>query len=353
MNSAQRTAHARSSLSGLKYKLTLLVGFILFGLGVYAAHRAPASGYEVSIYWATPATYWVGTGGALLLALATLLYNHKHRLAPLSMLLATTSFASFLALPVIRNYYFHGYADPMTHLGFIRALASGYVNFLDPVYPGTYVVTVSISSLTGLPVNRSMLYVMFVFGLLFLAFVPLTVRAIIPDRRALLLGLFSAFLLLPVNNISLFYRFHPFSLTTLYFSVVAYLFVSHVTNAHEDSYLPARFNATTLLLPLATTALLLFHPQATVDLLIIFAMVLATQVLVRRFVPTHPLAEYRSIHVQFTFLAVLFLLWVSIHQAGAGRLLDALADALFGWISGQPRPQNSSQHGQNRPTLSV
>jgi len=317
------------------YKLALVGGFVLLAIGLFAAHRAPASGYEVSIYWATPRLYWIGAGGALLVAMTALLYDYRSRLAPLAMFLGLSSVASFLALPVIRNYYFHGYADPMTHLGRIRALEAGFTTFVEPIYPGSYVVTVFLGSFSGLTTNRSMLYVMFLFALVFLLFIPLTVRAIVPDRRAFVVGLFCAFLLLPVNNISLYYRFHPFSMTTLYFPLVAYLFVSHITHAHDDHALPRAVNASTVALPLATVGLLLFHPQAAVNVLIIFAIVIAVQAVARLVAPDHPLARQRAIYGNFAFLAVLFLLWVSMHQGGMGRTIDALIDGLFGWISGE------------------
>ena len=317
------------------YKLALVGGFVLLAIGLFAAHRAPASGYEVSIYWATPRLYWIGAGGALLVAMTALLYDYRSRLAPLAMFLGLSSVASFLALPVIRNYYFHGYADPMTHLGRIRALEAGFMTFVEPIYPGSYAVTVFLGSFSGLATNRSMLYVMFLFALVFLLFIPLTVRAIVPDRRAFVVGLFCAFLLLPVNNISLYYRFHPFSMTTLYFPLVAYLFVSHITHAHDDHALPRAVNASTVALPLATVGLLLFHPQAAVNVLIIFAIVIAVQAVARLVAPDHPLARQRAIYGNFAFLAVLFLLWVSMHQGGMGRTIDALIDGLFGWISGE------------------
>ena len=157
----------------------------------------------------------------------------------------------------------------------------------------------------------------------------------VPDRRAFVVGLFCGFLLLPVNNISLYYRFHPFSMTTLYFPLVAYLFVSHITHAHDDHALPRAVNASTVALPLATVGLLLFHPQAAVNVLIIFAIVIAVQAVARLVAPDHPLARQRAIYGNFAFLAVLFLLWVSMHQGGMGRTIDALIDGLFGWISGE------------------
>lgn len=321
--------------SARKYKLTLLAGFALLGIAVFAAHRTPASEYEVSIYRATPRLYWIGAAGALLAALTTVLFDHESRFAPLSMFLGASTVASFLALPVIRNYYFHGYADPMTHLGRIRAIAGGYLEFFDPIYPGSYVITIFVSALSGLSVNRSMIYVMFVFGVLFLVFVPLTVKAIVPERLAVVIGLFSALLLLPINNVALFYRFHPFSLTTLYFPLVAYLFVAHVTHALDDRRLPELVNGSTVAMPLALSALVFFHPQAAANVIIIFGMVLVVQAITRVVFPDHPLARYRAIYGLFAFLAGLFLVWVSLHRGGSARAIETLIDGMFGWLAGE------------------
>ena len=51
------------------FTLVLVVGVLAFLAAVLAAHRDPATGYEVSIYAATTPAFWVGTGLAVLCAL--------------------------------------------------------------------------------------------------------------------------------------------------------------------------------------------------------------------------------------------------------------------------------------------
>lgn len=315
------------------HKVALVGGFALLAIGVLAAHRDPANGYEVSIYRDTVMTYWLGVGGALGVSLFTLLYNYRGRLAALSMLLGGASVTSFLALPVIRNYYFHGYADPMAHLGQIRAMWGGWMTFFAPIYPGSYSISILIGSFGGLPANRAMLYVLPVFGLMFLVFVPLAVGRIVPDRRAMVLALFGSFLLLPINNVALYYRFHPFSLATLYFPLVAYVFLSHVVHAFEDDRLPGLLDASTVVFPLVTAGLLFVHPQATADVLILLGAVVGVQFVCRRLWPEHPIANHRAIYGQFLFLAVIFVVWTATHD-GAGRTVDTLVSGILGWFAG-------------------
>ena len=47
------------------HKGVLAVGFLAAAVAVNAAHAAPASGYEVSIYRGTPTNFWIGVGVAV------------------------------------------------------------------------------------------------------------------------------------------------------------------------------------------------------------------------------------------------------------------------------------------------
>ena len=341
------TEHAR------RYKLSLLVGFALFIAGVSAAHFNPADGYEVSIYWATPTLYWIGAGGALLVALTTLLYGHDTRFAPLAVLLGGLSVASFLALPIIRDYYFFGYADPMTHLGQVRALWGGWMSFTESIYPGSYVFAVFVGQLGGLPANRAMLYVLFAMSLVFVVFVPLAVYTIVPDRRALFVGLFSGFLLLPVNNVSTSFIFHPYSMNALYSTLVIYLLIGHFTRAFEDDTLPSFLSATSFVLPIATAALLFFHPQTTSDVLIIFGVIAGVQLFYRLFKSDHPMASYRAVYGQFVFLAALFIVWAGMHD-GASQTLDLLVQTVISWVTGTAEPaSNVTRQANSMETLDI
>lgn len=328
-----RYAHEESYSLEMAYRISLLGGFLLFTVGVLAAHVTPASAYEVSIYGATPVLYWLGAGGALLISLVTLLYDHRSRLAPVSVALGLMSVTSFVGLPIIRNYYFHGYADPMTHLGNIYALNAGYITFFQSIYPGSYAATAMLSNATGLAIPRTMIYVMLVFALVHLVFVPLAVGTIVPDRRAVLIGLFSGFLFLPINDVSTYYRFHTFSMTTLFFPLVAYVFLKHVTRGFDDDTLPFGLPASTFVFPVVSVALLFFHPQVTVDVLIILGITVGIKLFYQFFRRNSLLAAHRGVYGQFLFLAVLFVVWSSSHD-GTSRTVELLITNLEGWIQG-------------------
>ena len=344
---ASGTEHAR------RYKLVSLIGFALFVAGVSAAHFAPADGYEVSIYWATPTLYWIGAGGALAVALTTLLYGHDTRFAPLAVLLGGMSIASFVALPIIRGYYSFGYGDPMTHLGQIRGLWGGWMNFSDPIYPGSYVFTIFVGQLGGIPTSRAMLYVLFAMAMTFVIFVPLAVYTIVPDRRALFVGLFSGFLLLPINNVSTSFVFHPYSMNALYSALVVYLLVGHVTRAFDDDRLPSFLSGSSLVLPVATSGLLLFHPQTTSDVIVIFGAIAGIQLFYRLFKSDHPLAGYRAIYGQFAFLMVIFVVWANMHE-GASDTIQLLITSVSQWLFGTAETaQIAQQRGGSMETLGI
>lgn len=328
---SQDRTHEHLSVSERLLTSALIVGFGLFAVGVLTASLSPADGYEVSVYAATP-IYWGCVAVATLVAVFTLLYGYRTRLALPSLLLGGLSVASVLSLPVIRGYYFHGYEDPLTHLGQIRALWGGWMTFFDTVYPGTYSTTVLFGSFAGIPARRAMLYTMFVFGLVYLVFVPLVVRAIVRDRRAVMLAAFSGFLLLPINNVATYFRFHVFSLTTLFAPVVLYVLVKHLSGAFDDDSLPWLFGPALFVFPLVSAAVLFFHPQAAADVLVILGSVVGLQVVFSVLWPNHPLGNTRRLYGQFLFLTIVFLVWAGSHETGTSYL-DRLVTVTQSWVA--------------------
>lgn len=316
-------------------KGALIVGFALFVVGVLAAHVSPADGYEVSIYAVTP-LYWACILVAVAASLFVAIYGYRTRLVVPALLLGGLSVASVLALPVVRGYYFHGYHDPLTHLGQTRALWTGFWTFFDPVYPGSYTTSILFGEFAGLPARRAMLYVMVCFGMLYLLFVPLVTRAIVPDRRVLLVGAFSGFLLLPINNVSTYYRFHVFSMATLFTPVVLYVLVQHLVGRFDDTRLPSVLGPAVFVFPLVTVAMLFFHPQATSDLLVVLGAVVLVQLATDAVADDHPLGDYRKVYGQFLFLAILFVVWAATHDSGSG-LLERLVTSVDNWLSNEAR----------------
>src|SRR6056297_2167584 len=87
-------------------KVALVVGFLAIAVAIVTAYRSPATGYEQSIYRATPTTYWIGTGVAALLGIVVAV-TATHRRRDAAHLLVVLAVLSAIALPAIRGYYFY------------------------------------------------------------------------------------------------------------------------------------------------------------------------------------------------------------------------------------------------------
>lgn len=309
--------------------LVLAGGYLALACGVAAAYLSPARTYELSIYAATPAAFWFGVGLAMLSALVvTVGIGGRSRLAGLG--LAGGAFTAVAALPLIRGYHFYGSADALTHLGYLRDIASGATSVERFFYPGVHTLALAIGEGTGFSQERALLFVVFVTAVVFVLFVPLTVRALVDADLATTLGVFAAVLFLPINHVATHYmEAHSMSETVLLFPLVLYLLVVYLESDQE------RAVGTPIggLLALVTFATVLYHPlQATVEL-ILFATVAGMQFLCRRYRPTHPIATHRRVYGQTAFLAVSYGLWTLVKPRFLGTA-DIVLGEVWSFLSG-------------------
>lgn len=306
----------------------LAAGFLVLGGGIYTAVRAPATAYELSIYRATPPTFWIACGVALTIAVAVAVSSDGSGLTPAALFLAGTSLLAVTSLPVVRGYYFYGLGDALTHLGWARELAGGASPF-DLFYPASHLIAGAVATL-GYDVRYAMLLVVVVFTLLFFLFVPLTIRTLGSDSdgRAIVIGSIAALLLLPLFNLGTSYLFVPFTLGTLFLPLVLFLFARLVVLAPRTGTGAARSRLKMKgLLSFAGTTLLLIHSQVLLDLLILLGTVVAIQVGVRRYRGSHPVTDHPSVVGPTLFLGGLFAVWNAFHEtafSAAAGVLNAL-----------------------------
>ncbi|WP_152421621.1 hypothetical protein [Halogeometricum pallidum] len=298
----------------------LLVGFLAVAGAVLAARSKPATGYEVSIYRATPVAFWVGVLAAATIGVVVALYAGRWgRITGVS--LAGFATMSFAALPFFRGYYYYGTGDALTHLGWAKAMLTPGFGFFDIIYPGGHSLALFLSQTIGVPVRWGMMYAMLTVSLLTLVFVPLAVWVVLPDSKAVVIAAFSAMLMMPINNISTHPHFHAYTLTTLYFPFVLYLLFKHLTRSAEDEALPEWLSAASLVLPLAVTANVFFHPQVAVNVLIFMGTVLAVGLAWRRHARvSNPAAtdgggrHHRLLLGQVLFLFAVLLVWAAQYR---------------------------------------
>jgi len=198
--------------------VVLLVGFLALLVGLLRVHFDPATAYELDIYRSTPVAFWVGVGLAYLAFLVTAVNTSRWATTFMGLLLGGLATTAIAGLPLIRGYHFYGHSDQMAHLGWVKGIDAGTFDTLDFIYPGTHSLSALVHQTTGLEVGFSMMLVVLCFVVVFVVFVPLSVYCLTDDVRATACAGFSAFLLLPVNNIATELPYFPFLLATFFAS---------------------------------------------------------------------------------------------------------------------------------------
>ncbi|SIS00674.1 hypothetical protein [Natronorubrum thiooxidans] len=292
-------------------KVALVVGFLAVAGSALVARASPATGYELSIYAMTSPLVWAGLVIALSVALTVAFVPssnaaHVRGHQSLALVLGGLVMAVFAGLPIIRGYKYVGHHDALTHLGWARALSEGTITPFDLYYPGIHTVGVMIHSALGIPLTRSMLFAVLLPVIVFLVFVPLCVGTIVPERRAVVIGAFAGFLLLPITTISMYLEAHAMTQAVLLSAVFLYLFTKYLRTDRGGSY-----TAVGVALLLVSMALVIYHPQLVAHLIVVLLGISAIQFLARRVSTGSRIASQTTVYGQTGFLIVLFVLWTA------------------------------------------
>ncbi|WP_415381172.1 hypothetical protein [Halosimplex sp. TS25] len=335
--------------ASLRLRALLAGSFALFFAGLATAIRTPAVAYELSIYGATPVLFWAATGAAFLLGVAVALSASTdvwaRRGAYLQLYLCALAVAT---IPLLRDYYFIGLGDPLSHLGWIRELGSGALDPVELRYPGGHTMAVLLHDVGGFPYRLAEQLIAAVFVATYLLAFPLLVVAVAGDRDTnegfvFLVGLLTALLWLPINGISVHKAFHPFSMGVLFLPFVLYLLLSYVSAPWEGSshtLVPTKVGA---LLAFASVAMTLIHPQAALVVVMILGTVSVVQFVVRRTRWRHRIADHRSVHGLTAFAGGVLLLWLTQFTV-ASRIFWSTVDRLM--IGGAPGAE-ATQRGSS------
>ncbi|WP_440991907.1 hypothetical protein [Haloarchaeobius baliensis] len=308
----------------------LAVGYVALGGGAALAHGSPARGYELSIYGATPPGFWLGIATALVTAAVAGLspgVTRSRRLAATG--LVVLSGVSLAGVPLLREYYFYGSGDSLSHLGWARELAGGSLSPYQLLYPGVHELTVVLGSVTGVTFRLTMLWVVLLFATLFVLFVSLSVRLLSGRDEGLLVGAFLGLLFVPINVIAMHMLPHTSSQAVMYAPFVLFLLFVYL---EQDGWRPAR-NPTTavgVLLALASLSVTLVHPQQAANLLLVFATVAGIQLLARVLFPESTAASQRPVYVQTIIFALAFVVWAPRFQRVGGNTSSIAYNLVYG-----------------------
>jgi hypothetical protein len=339
----------------------LLLGFIALVVGVRAAHRTPATGYELSIYRATPTAFWVGVAVALVVAVPVLLLVRRDPLARLAYPLAYLAVGSVLALPLLRSYHFFGAGDSLSHLGYARAIESGELAAESFLYPGVHTTGLLFEDLTGVALPRAFGFVVLLFFLVYLVFIPLCVWAVAEERTAVAVGAVAALLVLPLNNVSVHPIVHPSSQAILFTPFALFLVLRYAAGSDDTSptgaaapgrgrravtltdggaALPFGGTGTGALLALAGVAMVLLHPQQALNVVVVLGVLTGVQLLARRR-GAGTLAGDRLLGLQTGLLAVAWLVWSVRHERVGASIGGVLLGLVGGSVAGDQVGQRS------------
>ncbi|MFC7134038.1 MULTISPECIES: hypothetical protein [Salinibaculum] len=309
-----------------RWKLLLVVGFLGLAGGVRTALDAPAAGYELSLYRATPLLFWGGVAVAFLAALVVGLSSDSGRGRLTAAVLGGSAGIAVVALPVVRGYHFYGQGDALTHLGFARSLVGGTLQPQDLLYPGVHLFSVALNAVTGLALTRSLLLTVVVFFGLFFLFVPLCVREMTDAPGALVVGLFAALLLLPINAVGTHVVAHPSSEAILFAPFLLFIALVGVRLPTRGRLRPSRLG---LAFAVVAPTMLFVHSQETLSLLVLFGAILGVQIVFRLFSSTHPIAQHRPLLFETLFLGALWTAWAGGRPRVTSRL-EAAYDFVVG-----------------------
>ncbi|AFK21342.1 hypothetical protein E6P09_16780 (plasmid) [Haloferax mediterranei ATCC 33500] len=312
----------------------LIVGFLAVAVGILVAHASPAHRYEVSLYQSTPIIFWAGVGLAVLASLVVVVFAPNSRAAIGGLALAGLGITSVSALPLVRQYYFYGFNDSLTHLGWTKSIAAETISPFEIVYPSGHISAGMFSSTLGLDIATSMMLVVFFLSLVYLVFVPLIVSMIVPDRKAVLIAVFSGLLFLPVNLNGFKLMFFPYSLASFLGVVLLYLFFKHQFSVTDEMESRWRRHVTpvSILFTVGTIAVVAYHLQAALNFLVLFVVAAVIQ-FVQRQRKAPGVSNQRPVYGLTFVFAVVSVYWFTQYSVGASTS-GLFIDGVLGLFSG-------------------
>ena len=288
----------------------LAIGFVALTAGALVAHNSPASGYEVSLYTATPATVWALLGAAFGISLVVALGTAATWLRRLSLGLGGGTAMTFVGMPVIRGYWFISGGDALTHLGWAHGIKAGGIQPAELRYPGLHTGSILFSRTMGVELTHAMMLVIVMLFGLFFVFVSISTHLVLEHSYSSTIGAFSAFLLLPITTLSTFVSPHSMSQTILFSAVAVYLFLKYV-RSRKPLFSVSGIGA---FLAITSIALVIYHPQLAAHMLVVLVGISGIQFLYRRSGSVDTIATHRPIYGQTGFLAAAFVTWAANHE---------------------------------------
>ena len=307
-----RESTVRTDSRGLEFLLAL--GCLAVAAAVVIARSSPATGYEVSIYRATPILVWALLGGALLIATVVIVMRTSGNLTTIAMVLGGIVMMSIVAMPILRGYHFFGAADSLTHLGWTRDIASGAMDPHSLFYPGYHSLSLAVGRFTGISIRLALLVTTISLFAGFLVFVPLTAGLITGDLRAMGFGAIVSWFVLPINNIATHLLPHTNSLALFYIPVLLFSLVLFLRSSTDGDESILRIKSTGVMLSILSMGIVLFHIQHAVNVFLLFSGICVAQFITRRFYSRRWVETHQTMYFQTAILGLFATTWAFSHE---------------------------------------
>jgi hypothetical protein len=314
-------------------KLLLATGFLSLAAAAGFAHVSPAMQYELSLYAETPLPVWVFLAGAYAVSLV-FVASGTRRMRALALTLGTAATMLLVGLFLVRDYQYLGAGDALTHLGWAKSMAAGGLDPVELLYPATHLLGIVLTDVTGGSLERNMLLVTLLFALAYIVGTAVLVRRLTDNRWGTAMGVVSAWLFLPILNVSSYMM--PFPTTQAIFFAPFVLFAL-VFFFQRGLIRPGGegMTASGVLLVLLGGAMILIHPQQSVNIILVMAAIVGVQTVYRRSDPTHAIATHQYTLVPTAILFGLLLLWLPVHPRSQSAA-TGVVDGVFNVFGGGP-----------------
>lgn len=243
-------------------KLIAIICFALIIVAVLIVWSSPAVGYELSIYSETPLFYWIISIIALICGIGVVIQQLVSRNDEQKLLFASGIalimfvYVAMLSLWIIRGYALWCNGDPLSHLGWIQNLLSeGHVEEGN-MYPIAHIYAAEVSLISNLLPVVSLKYMPLLMGTLYVAFIYLLAKSVLPERGHVILATIAGMAFLG----GWFLNFTPNHLSNMLFPLILFLLMM------SFSYASFQWK---LLFVIAIAVIVPFHPTPAMALLAI------------------------------------------------------------------------------------
>jgi hypothetical protein len=169
-------------------KIVAIIAFIFITIALILIRNSPATGYEASIYAATPILAWFFLISSFACGIGIAVYevyqknDNRSNLWAIGLLLILLSSLAILSLHHIRAYFFYGAGDNATHIKYIQEiLLSGHAG-VQNIYPITHILSAQLSQVLDIELMFLFGVIPSIFYILYAVFMYLFARAVLPSR---------------------------------------------------------------------------------------------------------------------------------------------------------------------------